>query len=573
MLFASLARNFDRLEAVSSTIQMTTILAELFKECPAEEIDQAAYLSLGQIAPQFEDINLGISNKGIPKLIAAVTRQQEKKIKESIGKLGDEGLVAEKYAGKIPAQLTVNQVFSGLRSIARISGPGSAEEKTGEMASLLGKATPLEAKYLVRIALGTLRLGIGDKTILAGLSLAFTGTAGNKAELEAAYNTSPDIGHIAKIIALKGIHGIKEIHPEIGRPTQMMLAQRADSILMIIEKMGDTTILCEEKYDGERVQAHSDGKTIRLFSRRLENITHQYPEIIEALRQAVITQRYIIEGEIVPVDSSGNLLPFQVLMQRRRKYEIERSLKKIPVHLFLFDVLYIDNRSLTREPLPMRRGRLEAMTRPNPKISLANRRICAGVESMEDFFNWCLEHGGEGFIAKSQARDSFYQPGKRGWLWIKWKQAYEKMADTFDLVVVGALYGKGKRAGTYGSLLCCLYNDAQDRFETFCKLGGGFTDAQLKEMPDKFSRFKRPHPPARLEVNKNMEMNVWFEPAVVVEVLGGEITKSPSHTAGFEEGSGLSLRFPRFRRYRPDKSPEQATTVKEIRQLPRMTHL
>jgi DNA ligase 1 len=567
MLFATLAASFERLEAVTSTIEMTRIIAGFIKTCPSEEIDQAAYLALGRIAPQFEDINLGISNKAMPKLIAAGTYQKEKKIKEYIGKLGDEGLVAEKFAGKIPARLTIGQVFSGLRSIALISGAGSAEKKLGEMASLIGKATPLEAKYLVRIALGTMRLGIGDKTILAGLSLAFTGTAANKPVLEAAYTISPDIGHMAKIIALKGIKGIKDIQPEIGRPTQMMLAQRADSIRMIIEKIGEKAILCEEKYDGERIQAHSDGKTIWLFSRRLENITHQFPEIVEALGQSMAEQRYIVEGEVVAVDAHGNLLAFQILMQRRRKYEVKRYVEKIPVHLFLFDILYLKNKPLTQEPLPKRRGRLESIVKSNPRITLANRRLCTGVDSMEDFFAWCLEHGAEGFIAKSQASNSFYQAGKRGWLWIKWKQAYEKIADTFDLVVVGALYGKGKRAGMYGSLLCGLYNDAKDRFETFCKLGSGFTDAQLKEMPITFSRFQTDHPPTRLEAGRNMSMDVWFEPAVVVEVLGGEITKSPSHTAGFEKGSGLSLRFPRFQRYRPDKSPEQATTVNEVKRM------
>ncbi|RLE40445.1 hypothetical protein DRZ77_02245 [Candidatus Woesearchaeota archaeon] len=561
--FIKLANVFEQLERTTSGNKMREILARFFKTVPKKEIDIIAYLLLGQIASKYEDINIGMAEKMVLRSIAIDSGRAEKEVSSTFKKLGDVGLTAEKLTTKSKPTLTVAQVFNTLHKIAAASGPGSQEFKIKTLAALLKKASPKEARYIARIILGTLRLGAGDMTLLDALAIAFTGTKANKPKLEHAYNICPDIGIIAKTIAIKGLKGIEKIGVTVGRPIQMMLAQRAKSVQMIKEKIPGV-IACEEKYDGERVQAHFDGKRIILFSRRLENTTNQFPDVVEGLKKSIKAKSYVIEGEVVPIDEKGNLLPFQILMQRRRKYDVELYVKKIPVCLFLFDLLFLNGKSYIHKPYPERHKALQKIIKPTKRIKLANRKLCKEIDCIEDFFNWCISHGAEGIIAKSCAPDSTYKAGVRGWLWIKWKQEYQKLADTFDLVVVGAFYGKGKRAGTYGALLCAAYNHKLDRFETFCKLGSGFTDKQLAELPKKFAKYKIPHKPARLLVHKDMKPDVWFTPAVVVEVLGAEITRSPLHTCAVEKGQGLALRFPRFVRYRADKSPEQATTVKEI---------
>lgn len=546
MRFSELAHLYEKLENTSSYIAMKEILSNFFKKVSKEELEQVAYLSLGQIASQYADVNLGMADKMVVKAIAE-GGQKEEVVLRQYKKIGDIGKTAEQYPGK--GALTIKTVFETLHKIAQAEGTGSQDKKIKLLAGLLSQAGKLEARYLARIVIGDLRLGVGDKTILDAMAMAYAHKEARE-ELEHAYNICPDIGIIAKTLAHKGMSGIKKIGVEVGVPIQSMLCQRVKAIEEIKQKIGYPVVV-EEKYDGERIQVHKKGKKIKLYSRRLEDITLQFPDIVEAIRKSARTD-CVLDSEVMPVDKKGNLLPFQILMQRRRKYEIEEYIKKVPVALFVFDILYVKGRSLIREPYTKRYSILKKTLKQTEKIKLALQKMCKDSDCIEDLFNKTVEHGGEGVVIKNLHGP--YEAGVRGWNWVKWKPEYVKgLRDTFDLVVVGAFHGKGRRAGTYGALLCAVYDEKKDRFLTFCKLGSGFNDKELFKLPKKFKKIE--HKPARLETA--IQADNWFNPTIVVEVTGAEITKSPNHTAGY------ALRFPRFLKWR-QKKPEQATTYKEI---------
>ncbi len=564
MKFSDLAEVYEQLEKTSSGNALRKILSDLFKKVPKNEIDKVAYLTLGRIASDYADINLGMAEKMVLRAITEASGKESQEVTRLFKKLGDIGLVAEKVVGRQRKKLGITEVFDTLHKIASASGSGSQEQKTKLLAVLLRNASAKEARYLARIVQGNLRLGVGDKTVLDALCITFTGSKEAKKEVEHAFMICPDVAVIARTIANKGLAGIKKIGVELGIPIQMMLCQRIKSLEEIPKKMG-TPFAVEQKYDGERIQAHKQGKKVVLYSRRLENITSQFPDIVEAIKKNVKAKDCVIEGECMPVDKKGNLLPFQLLMQRRRKHGVEEYVKKIPVCLFVFEILYYNGKSLIHENYSKRYALLQKSIRQSDKIRLALRIICENPDCAEELFNKTVEHGGEGIVVKTLKPDSEYQAGVRGWNWVKWKPEYVKgLRDTFDLVIVGAYRGRGRRAGTYGALLCAVYNDSADRYETFCKLGSGFTDKNLEELPKKFRKYEKSNKPALLEVSKAMSADVWFEPVIVVEVTGAEITRSPNHTCAIEKGQGLALRFPRFLRYRPEKSAEQATTTKEI---------
>ncbi len=580
MDFLKLVEVLEELEKTSSGNAMREILAKFLKKVPEEDIGVICYLTLGQIASEYDGLVLGMADKSVLKSIAAAGGTDLSKVQRVMKEEGDAGLTAEKVLQHKPrtlvpvGKLTIHELFDKLHKIAATAGTGSQEEKSKILISLLQKSSAKEAKYVVRIALGTLRLGAGDMTLLDALAIAYTGEKKNKELLEHAYNICPDVGIIAETLVKKGLKGIEKIDVHVGRPIKMMLCQRVDELEEIAEKIpGEFSV--EAKYDGERVQAHKDKKgKITLFSRRLENITHQFPDLVKELEKHVDGKEWVIEGEIIAIDEKGHHLPFQTLMQRRRKYDVEKYMKDIPVLVKLFDLLYWDGQSYMRESYNARSQLLAKMVAKSKHIMLADKIVTDDLAELDEFFHRMLKEKYEGVIVKSLTGE--YQAGTRGWNWIKWKKEYvQEMSDTLDLVVVGAFHGKGKRSGTYGALLCAAYNEKEDLFETVCKLGTGLTDEVLAELPARLAKYKLNHKPARLKIKKEMEPEVWFEPKIVVEVFGAELTKSPFHTcasgagtaggtSGGKGASGLSLRFPRFLRFREDKKAEQATTSKEI---------
>ncbi|PIZ51257.1 DNA ligase [Candidatus Woesearchaeota archaeon CG_4_10_14_0_2_um_filter_33_13] len=570
MDFEKLVQVYEELEKTASGNKIREVLAEFFKQVPKDDVQIVAYLTLGKIASDYEDVVLGMAEKSVLKAITVASGQESSKVNKLMQKSGDVGLTAEEVMKNKPrtlvplGKLTIHELFEKLHKMASSSGAGSQDLKTNLLAGLLQKSSATGAKYITRIALGTLRMGVGDMTVLDALAIAYTGDKSNKDVLEQAYNICPDIGIIAETLAKKGLNEVKKVDVYVGRPIKMMLGQRVKSLEEAQKKIpGEVTV--EAKYDGERIQAHKNNKgKVTLFSRRLDNITKQFPDLVKHLEKAIQEKDYIVEGEIIAVDKKGVPQPFQVLMQRRRKNDIEAYIEKIPINFKVFDLLYLNGKSWMDQPYFKRSKELGKMIKKDSEVMLTERILTDNVEEINVFFHKMLNKGYEGIFIKSRAEDSVYQAGVRGWNWIKWKKEYVKeMVDTFDLVIVGAFYGKGRRSGNYGALLCATYNKKQDQFETFCKLGTGLTDETLEELPKMLKKYTLDKKPVRLNAKKEMEADVWFEPAIVVEVFGAEITKSPFHTCA----SGLALRFPRFIRFRDDKDAEQATTSKEIEQM------
>lgn len=568
MNFSRLADMYNELESISSGNKIREILSDFFKSVPKEDLGIVAYLTLGKISSDYDGVVLGMAEKQVLKAIITASGAESSKVKKSFQQSGDVGLTAEEFCGKkvmtlIPiGKLTVKELYDKLHKIAEASGSGSQDYKTGLLASMLQKSSGKEAKYVARIALGTLRMGVGEMTVLDAMAIAFTGEKKNKDILEKAYNICPDLKIIADELTGGGLDAVAKTDVHVGRPIKVMLCQRVKELKDVTDKIG-SDLAIEAKYDGERVQAHKDKEgNITLFSRRLDNITLQFPDLVEALTSQIKAKEFVIEGEILAVDPNGKPLPFQKLMQRKRKHDIEKYAKEVPIQLKVFDLLFVDGRSYIHDSYKKRNDKIVEIVNVNKVITLADKIETRDVNEINTFFKQKLSEGFEGIIIKSQ--DSVYQAGTRGWNWIKWKKDYvEDMVDNFDLVVVGAFYGKGKRTGTYGALLCASYNHDDDTFETVCKLGTGLTDEMLAELPGKLKKHVLKKAPARLSVKKEMEAEVWFEPMLVVEVSAAEVTKSPIHTCA----SGLALRFPRFLRYRDDKESQEATSSKEVEEI------
>jgi DNA ligase-1 len=379
-----------------------------------------------------------------------------------------------------------------------------------------------------------------------------------------------DVGHVAEVLVRSGLDGVKRIRIAMDRPLRPMLCQRVHKMSEIKEKIESDEIAAEEKYDGQRIQAHKDGDEVKLYSRRLEDITHQYPDVVESVKKHAKADKVILDGEGVAYNPDKNTYgSFQSLMHRRRKYDVEEYSEKVPVRYMVFDLLYLEGSSYLSHSYPERRKAIEDEVESGDGIAIAGRKVSSSLDEIEDFFQDCLERGLEGVVCKSCAKDSVYQAGAREWEWIKWKPSYAKnIQDTFDLVVVGAYDGKGGRSGTYGSLLCACYNDERDEFQTVTKVGSGYTDKVLNSLPDKFADLEVDKKPARVEATDKIEPDHWFTPKFVMEVLASEITQSPTHSCGIHQlDKPLALRFPRFKRWREEKAPNQATHTSEIIQM------
>jgi len=572
MLYSTLVEHYERLEATAKRLEMTDILAELFKIAEPDDLEQLIYLTQGKIHPDWTgEPEIGMAEKMVTETIAKASGLAKAKVEATLAEVGDIGLAAERaLEGKVQAmlgsrQLTVSDVYDTLDLIAKMSGKGSSSRKMDRLMTAMVDASPLGARYLARTVVGALRLGVGDMTILDALALAHTGSTKNRKYLERAYNLTSDLGFVARTLAENGLESMEEIHIVLGKPIRMMSAQRLSTSEEVIEKLGECS--AEYKLDGERFQIHKKGEHVEIFSRRMENITRMYPDAVKMMIEHVKAEEAIVEGEGVAVDAdTGEMKPFQTLMQRRRKYGIEEMMEKLPVAVYLFECLYADGEDLTLRPYLERRRRLGEIVEETERFKLVRAKPISEASELDDFFEEALMDGTEGLLVKSVSDDSIYRAGGRSWLWVKLKASYQsKMVDPVDLVVVGAFHGRGRRAGSYGALLTAAYDPEEDVFRTVCKVGTGFTDVDLAEIPGMLEGEQRAerHP----RVVSLMEAEVWFNPRHVMEILGDEITLSPVHTAAFgrlREESGLAVRFPRFQRHRADKAAEDATTVDEI---------
>ena len=575
MLYSTLVETYERLEATTKRLEMTDILAGLLGEASPDELEMVIYLTQGKIHPDWTgEPEIGMAEKMVVETVSKASELKKEEVQALLAETGDIGLAAERaLEGKRlwrlgGRQLTVLDVYGSLDQIAKESGKGSSARKIDKLVNLLVDATPLGARYLARTVVGALRLGVGDMTMLDALALAHTDSAENRDLLERAYNITSDLGYVARTLAEEGIEAMEGVRIVVGKPIRMMLAQRLSTPEETIERLGRCS--AEYKLDGERFQIHKKGDRVQIFSRRLENITDMYPDAVELTLKLVKAEDAILEGEAVAVDpDTGEMKPFQTLMQRRRKYKIREMMEKFPIAVFLFECLYIDGEDLTLEPYEARRSRLEEVVEETDRFTVVKALETSLAKELEGFLEEAISNGTEGLVVKSLGGDSIYRAGARSWLWVKLKRSYQsKMVEPVDLVVVGAFHGRGRRAGSYGALLMAAYDPAEDVFRTVCKVGSGFTDENLAELPGKLGEYHRDerHP----RVDSLMEADVWFSPSLVMEVLGDEITLSPIHTCAFNrlrEDSGLAIRFPRFIRLRVDKAPEDATTVDEVEDM------
>jgi DNA ligase-1 len=456
-------------------------------------------------------------------------------------------------------------VYDTLFKIAKLEGARSQDMKMKYISSLLNDATPQEAKFILKIVMGTLRLGIADNTVMDALAIAYTGSRTNREKLESAYNVSSDLGRVAEIVAEKNLDGLKEFHVSLFSPIRPMLAERIKSAKEAGEKLGKE-FAAEYKLDGERIQIHLGGDKVVLFSRRLENITSHYPDIVENITKALKTEEIILEAEAVAInENTGEFLPFQELMHRRRKYNIDRMVSKYPITVNLFDIMYLNGKDLLNSTYEERRKKLEDITTENEFVKLVPKIIARSENEVEDFLENGINAGCEGLMLK--VLDAPYRAGARGSNWLKLKREYRnELGDSLDLVVIGAFFGKGRRTGRYGTLLLSTYNQEKDTFESICKVGTGFTDENLDQfyqiLSSKVTLKKNPR------IESGMEPDVWFEPELVIEIVASEITLSPVHTCAKDivrKGSGLALRFPKFTgKIRDEKAPEDASTDQEV---------
>ncbi|MFW9850835.1 MAG: ATP-dependent DNA ligase, partial [Candidatus Thorarchaeota archaeon] len=577
LLYLKLAQAYAEIESASGSLEKTQLFSEVLKDASSGEIGKLVALTMSKLHPDWTgQPELGIAEKMAIQVVAGSVSASESDVNEVLRATGDLGATVEKLLQKggqmslFPQESTVSDVYDILDEVSNISGPGSNRAKIAKLVGLISDSQPIEAKYILRIITGSLRLGLGDMGIMDALSLAFVGSRNARPAIEHAFNVCSDLATVASILAIDGIGTIEQaIRVAVGTPIRMMAAKKLSNAREILEKAGGK-VLVEYKYDGERVQVHKKGDDVVLFSRRQEVITSQYPDVVEYVQKNVKATVCVLEGECIAIDSNtGRTKPFQELMRRRRKTGIEEMQDEVPVAIRFFDVLYVNDRDTTSLPMLERREILENIIDVCDDVDITMGEVTDNPERLEEIFSEALESGNEGIIAKAIHNDSTYQAGSRSWLWIKLKASYkEGFTDSVDLVVVGAMYGRGKRTSLYGAILASAYDPVNDTYPTVCKIGTGFTDEILQEFKNRLDRIKisKMHP----KVLSDIKADVWFEPEEVIEVLGDEITISPTHHAGRGriESGGLAIRFPRFTgRWREDKDPTQATTVNDLVEL------
>ncbi len=546
--YSELANLYEQLEGISSKHEKTAIIASFLRKVSAEDLDKVVLLLLGRVFPPWSMEELGFGTQLMIRAIAMATGANERQIENTYKETGDLGLAAERFVAKkrqmtlFQQALTVDKVIENLRKVARVEGEGSIDKKIALVAELLTSASPKEARYVVRTVLEELRIGVAEGIIRDAISLAFNVPVDI---VEKAYNLTNDLGFVAKIAKEKGKDGLQSLKLEPGKPIKVMLAQKVENVKEALEKMGGK-VATEIKYDGARMQIHKRGDEIALFTRRLENVTKQFPDIVDMVRKGIDTEECIIEGEVVAIDENGKPRPFQMLSRRiKRKYDIEKMVREIPVELNLFDIVYLNGESLIDVPFEKRRKILENIAKPYNKLKLAEQLISDDVQEIEKFYKKALDMGHEGIMIKNLKAP--YKPGSRVGYMVKLKPTME----TLDLVIVGAEWGEGKRAHWLSSYLLACRDPDTGKYLSIGKMGTGLTEDQFREMTERLKPL----------IIRSEGKFVEIKPNIVVEVAYEEIQKSPNYESGF------ALRFPRLIRIREDRGPEDVDTIYRVRRL------
>lgn len=592
MKFSLFAKYLQKLEETTKRLEMTDILTELISRLNPEETDKAIYLASGYLEAPFEGIKFNTADKLMIKILEQTFSTPENikqnnlknKIQTLYKKSGDLGTVVYELKGnnKKAKDLTISEVYSKLLEITQIEGTGSQDLKTSKVSSLLNDMEPLSAKHVTRIILGTMRLGFTELTIIAALANYLKNKSLAK-NIEAKYNIHPDIGFIAKKIKGKGIEGIRDISMETGVPVLSQKCQRVSGMEEIPERIKH--MWAEFKFDGTRIQLHFDKDKkiknkdsqsnlfelekgnkedflIRSYTRNLEETTHQYPEIIAAAKKQINARSVILDGEGIGYNKeTGNFLPFQETIQRKRKYNIAEAAKNIPFKYFVFDILYLNGKSLVEKPLKERRQILTKIILPGEVIKVDEYLETETFEELEEYFQKAKSLGLEGIVVKSA--EKAYEAGARSYSWVKYKTADRNLlSDSIDCVVLGYYNGKGARSKFgIGGFLVGIYDDKKETFKTISKIGTGLTEEDWVKMKNMCDNIKIKDKPSNVEMNKAFKPNVFVKPSLVVEIGADEISISPTHTAGY------ALRFPRLLKFREDKKATQATTLKEVEKM------
>lgn len=581
MQFKDLSVYLEKLEHTTSRNKMIEILAELFKKADGHEIDKIVYLMQGRVAPLYEPIEFKMADKMILRSIALAYGISDKEAAGSFRTSGDIGETAEKLAkekNEKHKNLSVSEVFSVLEKVTESGGEGSVDVKLNLIAELLKDLDPLSSRYVVRIPVGRLRLGFSDMTVLDSLSWMLKGDKSERESIEKVYNIYPDLGVIAKTVKEKGVAGLSHLKPEVFTPILMARAERLSSGEEIINKIGKCAV--EPKYDGFRLQVHFKKGKVKLITRNLEDSTFMYPDVVEGLKKQIKVGEAILEGEAIAYNpDTGEFLPFQETVQRKRKYGIEEKALSTPLKLITFELLYADGKSFIDQPYIKRREKLNKVVAAGDVVMISQEKVIDNAHVLENEFDDAISRGLEGIVAKKL--DGTYQAGARGWNWIKFKRSYSaKLEDTIDALVLGYYSGKGKRtAFGIGAFLIGIYDKKEDKYLTIARIGTGLTDEEWRELRARCLKLKSKEKPPLYEVDKMLEPDFWVEPSIVVEIKADEITRSPIHTAGrimkaSKSGSafdvdvpGYALRFPRLQKFRDDRKPEDVTSLKEIEDM------
>lgn len=542
MEYSTLVRLYERLESTTKKLEKRDILAELYNNLDSKDMYPIVMLSMGSVFPQGAE-DLGVARGLVKQVIAKAYGANTREIEEKFRDLGDLGTVAEYFASHrrqrtlVSKDLTVSLVFDNLRKLPTMTGAGSQERKINIIGELLTNAKPREACYIVRTVLGDMRIGVAHGLVRDAIAKAF----GHEAkEVEHVFNLIGDFGTVAELAK----SGKMKAEVSIGRPIRVMLADRIDSLKTAMEKIENPAI--EIKYDGFRLGVHKEGNTIKLFSRRLDEVTRQFPELVNAAKENIRAKQCIIDGEAIAFDrNTGNPRPFQHLSRRiQRKYDIEKMVKEVPIKLKIFDIIYLNGKSLMDETLDKRWSALKKTIKETKLFRLADHLETKDFAKAEKFYKQALASGQEGAIVKNM--DAQYRPGRRVGTWLKVKE----ILDPLDLVIIGAEWGEGKRANTLGSLILAARHG--NKFIPTGRMASGLTDEHLFSITKKLRKL----------ITKEEGKIVEVRPEIVIEVGYEEIQRSPKYPSGY------ALRFPRLLRLREnEKKAKDADTLKTIEKL------
>lgn len=573
MKFSYVTQAFEAIEKTSSRTEITHILANLFKQLTPQELSRVCNLTLGQLHPPYIATQFNIAQKTMIRIIADVVQVTPEIIESQLKTVGDIGDVLSEYSWHKPdGSLSIDEVYESLRALEHVGGTGSQEEKARLLKHLLLSLSVEEAKYIVRIILGKLRLGFSDMTLVDALSWMETGDKSLRSSIENAYNLCADIGLIGATLKKDGVAALERMHIHVGIPIRPAAAERLPTARAIVEKLGHC--VAQPKLDGFRLQIHLDktGKEPRIhfYSRNLLDMSDMFPDLVQDF-YALPVETLVCEGEAISYDvHSGSFLKFQETVKRKRKHGIEQAATEYPLKVFLFDVLYLNGQELLSKTHEERRAALASITshNGNASVQMIEEKSIDTAEQLEDYFVANIAHGLEGLVVKRV--DSVYQPGKRNFNWIKLKRQEEgHLEDTVDCVILGYYAGQGKRSAFgIGALLVGVYDRDKDDFQTVAKIGTGLTDEEWREVKKKCDAIAVDERPHNVECAKHLYPDVWVNPELVCIIRADEITLSPVHTAGKTAGTlGYALRFPRFMGYSEDKTAYNATTNHEIKRL------